>query len=457
MELREFLDQIPNYKEFMTIAELNASSKNLAREFENVELKEIGKSREDRPIYSLMIGEGEKNALLYAFPHPNEPIGSMSLEFLSWFLAKNPNFTNESGYKWYIIKAIDIDGAILNEGWFKGNFNPLKYAKNFYRPAPFEQVDWTFPVKYKKLQFNSPLPETRSLMELMINIKPKFMYSFHNSSFGGVYFYISREIGSMCDDLVNFVTKEKLPLHLGEPEMSSIKKIHDGFFQPIGVQEMYDSFVDEGVENPQQVIKCGTSSFDYLKNIIDNESFSFTCEIPYFYDKTIGDSSLLDDERKDLRLGSLEYIKEIYKQAKKIFRSIRKYSNKNTRIYTAIDDYLRRRGSIISLQIHEAKTSSFYDRKATVAQAFDLNVSKPWYDLLNASMVTRLCDEALAYHPENKVEITTIKKNYDNWIEQKVNEILSRTKFKVIPIQKLVRVQVGSALITLKNLSLNKH
>ncbi|MFW9818613.1 MAG: M14 family zinc carboxypeptidase [Candidatus Thorarchaeota archaeon] len=124
MDLKEILDQIPDYKEFMTIAELNASSKNLVREFENVELIEIGKSQEDRSIYCLKIGEGEKNALLYAFPHPNEPIGSMSLDFLSWFLAKNPNFMKESSYTWYIIKAIDIDGAILNEGWFKGNFNP---------------------------------------------------------------------------------------------------------------------------------------------------------------------------------------------------------------------------------------------------------------------------------------------------------------------------------------------
>ena len=190
MYLKEILDQIPEYKEFMTVAELDASSRKLARDFEDVVLKEIGKSREGRIIYCLKIGEGEKNALFYAFPHPNEPIGSISLEFLSCFLAKNPEFTKETGYTWYLIKAIDIDGAILNEGWFKGNFNPLKYAKNFYRPAPFEQVDWTFPVKYKKLQFNSPLPETRALMELMNNIKPTFTYSFHNSSFGGVYFYI---------------------------------------------------------------------------------------------------------------------------------------------------------------------------------------------------------------------------------------------------------------------------
>ncbi len=456
MDLKEILDQIPEYQEFMTIAELDASSKNLAREFENVELKEIGKSRESRTIYCLKIGAGEKNALLFAFPHPNEPIGSMSLEFLSCFLAKNPDFTKETGYTWYLIKAIDIDGAILNEGWFKGEYNPLKYAKNYYRPATFEQVEWTFPVKYKKLSFNSPLPETRVLMELLNNLKPKFMYSLHNSSFGGVYFLISHEKGNLYIDLVNFVTRENLPLHLGEPELSSMKKLHDGIFQSTGIQELYDSLEAEGIENPQQVLKMGTSSFDYLKNFTDEEHFSFTCEIPYFYDNRIGDRSLTELERKDLRLESLEYIKKIYIHSKKIFRSIRKYCNKNTRIYTVVENYLWRRGSALNLQIHEAKTSSYYDGKATVAQTFDLNVSKRWYDLLYCSMISRLCNEAISNHPENEVELTIVKKNFESWIEQNIKELLSKTKFEVIPIQKLVRIQIGSAFITLENLSLNK-
>ena len=453
MELREILNQIPNYKEFMTVTELDNSSKKLAKEFDHIDLKEIGKSQEGRTIYCLKIGEGKENALLFAFPHPNEPIGSMTLEFLSHFLAENPEFTKETGYTWYLIKVIDIDGAILNEGWFKGEFNPLKYAKNYYRPATFEQVDWTFPVKYKKLKFDSPLPETRALMELISNLKPKFMYGLHNSSFGGVYYYISYEIGNLYSDLVNFVTKENLPLHLGEPELSTMKKLHDGFFQSGGVQEIYDSLEAEGIENPQHVIKMGTSSFDYLKNIVGKESFSLVCEIPYFYDKCIADYSLTDLNRKNLRLESLEYIKNIYKPSKKIFRSIRKYCDKTSRCYTAVADYFWRRGSTLNLQIHEAKTSSYYDGKATTAQAFDLNISKRWYDLLCVSMITRLCNEAISNHPENEVEITKVKSDFEKWVEQKINELLSSTKFEVVPIQKLVRVQIGSAFITLKNLS----
>ncbi len=60
LELLDVLSQIPDYKEFMTITELNDSSKKLAKDFDHVELKEIGKSREGRTIYFLKIGEGKE-------------------------------------------------------------------------------------------------------------------------------------------------------------------------------------------------------------------------------------------------------------------------------------------------------------------------------------------------------------------------------------------------------------
>jgi len=437
----------------MTIAELDGSSKKLAQSFDHVDLNEIGKSREGRTIYCLKIGEGKKNALLFAFPHPNEPIGSMSLEFLSQFLAKNPEFTKKTGYTWYLIKAIDIDGAILNEGWFKGEFNPLKYAKNFYRPASFEQVEWSFPINYKKLKFETPPPETQALMHLINKLKPKFMYSLHNSGFGGVYFYVSRGIGNLFDNLVNLVKREHLPLHLGEPEAPYIKKLHDGVFQMFGIQKQYDYVEAKGIKNPQEFIICGTSSYDYLKSIASEENFTLVCEMPYFYHNSIGDTTLTEFERRDLRMQSLEYMKNISIHAKKIFRHIKKFCNKSTRIYTAVEGYIRITRPSLELEINVTKTSSMYEGKATVSQAFDLNISSRYYKLLIISMIVRLCEEAISIHPEKEIEITKIKNDLEKWIEQKIKELLSDTKFEVIPIQKLVRVQIGSAFITLENLS----
>jgi hypothetical protein len=50
----------------------------------------------------------------------------------------------------------------LNEGWFKGPFTPANYARHFFRPAPFDQVEWTFPDRVQTLKFDStPAGETR--------------------------------------------------------------------------------------------------------------------------------------------------------------------------------------------------------------------------------------------------------------------------------------------------------
>lgn len=453
IDLTKILNQVPEYKEFMTISDLDNSSKKLAEEFKRVDLKEIGKSRGGRTIYCLKIGEGKENALLFAFPHPNEPIGSMTLEFLSQFLAKNPEFVKKTGYTWYLIKAIDIDGAILNEGWFKGEFNPLKYAKNYYRPAPYQQVEWSFPINYKKLKFETPAPETQALMHLIQKIKPTFMYSLHNSGFGGVYFYISYGIGTVFKNLVDFVNRERLPLHLGEPETPYIKKLHDGIFQMFGVQGQYDYLESNGIENPQEFIKNGTSSFDYLKSLVSEKNFTLVCEMPYFYHNSIGDNSLTEFERRELRMESLVYQKEIAIEMKKNFRHLKKFCDKSTRIYTAVEEFIRIMRPDLELEINLTKTSPEYDGKATVSQAFDLNVAAKYYKLLTISMVVRLCEEAISIHPENKVEIKEIKNDLERWIEQKINDLLFNIKFEVIPIQKLVRVQVGSALITLENLS----
>ena len=454
MELIEILNQVPKYKEFMTVAELNNSSKKLAKNFDHVDLKEIGKSREGRTIYCLKIGEGKENVLLFGFPHPNEPIGSMSLEFLSWFLAKNPDFTIETGYTWYIIKAIDIDGAVLNEGWFKGEFDPLKYAKNYYRCAQSDQVEWSFPINYKKLKWETPMPETQALMQLINELKPKFMYSLHNWDFCGVYFYVTRGVGNLFVDLTEFVKREGLPLHLGEPELEFRKVLYNAIFQNEGIQEQYDFLEAKGIENPQEFLKSGTSSWDYLKSIVSEENFTLVCELPYFYHNSIGDASLSEFERRDVLLQSLEYMKNNYKYAKKIFNKIKKFCDKSTRIYTAVDYYIKITRPNLDSSIYDVKTSSAYDGKATVAQAFDSNVARRYIrSLLNISMIARLCEEALSNHPENKVEIANIKNDLEKWIEQKINELLSGVQYIVIPIQKLVRVQIGSAFITLKNLS----
>ena len=110
---QKLLEGIPDYKEFLTVEEMNSSSKKLAEEHpESVSIFEIGQTRDGIELYCLKIGSGSHTALMFGCPHPNEPIGTMMLEYFSKRLAEDEELRKELDYTWYIVKA-------WGRGWTK--------------------------------------------------------------------------------------------------------------------------------------------------------------------------------------------------------------------------------------------------------------------------------------------------------------------------------------------------
>ncbi|RKX50622.1 MAG: peptidase, partial [Thermotoga sp.] len=103
--IKKLVENVPDFHSFMTVDELNESSKKLADTYpDKVKLMEIGKSRDGDPILCLKIGDGDLKALLYAFPHPNEPVGSLMLDYLSWKLVEDDELRKTFNFTWYIVK-----------------------------------------------------------------------------------------------------------------------------------------------------------------------------------------------------------------------------------------------------------------------------------------------------------------------------------------------------------------
>jgi len=434
------VDEVPDYKVFYTIDELNASSNRLAHEHPGkVRIFDIGKSRKGEKIKALRIGKGKKAALLFAFPHPNEPIGSMTLEYLSRRLAEDRSL-DKLDFTWYLVKCIDPDGARLNQGWFKGPFTPLHYALNYYRPPGYQQVEWNFPIKYKTLIWDKPIPETKALMNIIDKTKPQFMYSLHNSGFGGVYFYVSNPCKPLYHKLHNLVKKENLPLHLGEPEAPYIKEFAKAIFYLFPVSEAYDFYKKHTKKDPAKIINAGTSSDDYARKVA--KTFTLVCEMPYYYDPRIADTSQSDTVRKDAIVHSIkvaeeryEFIKQKYSQVKPKVENIKE----KRPFIDAIEDSLKRFPDVIAAQKHWVRTDPKVKRKATVAEKFDSHVLSRFYGLLSFGMLYRCVKDT----ENQKVESEVLKKTTE-WNK----ELEKQLNYKVIPIQSLVRVQLGSALYT---------
>ncbi|MDH5449986.1 MAG: M14 family zinc carboxypeptidase [Candidatus Bathyarchaeota archaeon] len=434
------VEEVPDYKTFDTVDELKASSEKLVRKHPSkTEIFVIGKSRKGEEIKALRIGKGRKTALLFGFPHPNEPIGSMTLEYLSWRLAEDETL-DKLDFTWYIIKCVDPDGARLNEGWFKGPFTPLNYALNYYRPPGYQQIEWTFPIKYKTLVWDTPIPETRALMKIMEDVKPQFMYSLHNSGFGGVYFYVSSRCKPLYPQFQNLAKKEMLPLHLGEPETPYMKKLAEAIFKMPTSVEAYEFLKKHTNKDPAEIINYGTSSDDYARRVA--ESFTLVCEMPYYYDPRIGDTSESDVIRREAVLHSVAIAEERYNFVKekysKVKASLKEYEEKRP-FRDAIEDTLKRFPDSIAAQKHWAKTDPQLKRKATVAEKFDSHVLSRFYDLLSLGLLHRCVKDTKNGGVEK--EILQQMKEWNDRLERQLS-------YKVIPIRSLVRVQLGSALLT---------
>lgn len=444
-DIQKVLMAVPDYQVFLTVDELSASTHRLAERHPGVvEVLPAGRSRHGDPIEVLRIGHGPEEALLFAMPHPNEPIGSMTLEYLSWRLAEDEALREALGYTWYLIKCIDPDAARLNEGWFKGPFSVTNYARHFFRPPSFQQVEWTFPVDYKTLHFHDPLPETQAVMALIERVRPHFIYSLHNSGFGGVYFYISEDAVPLREPFYRLVESQELPLHLGEPEAPYMVQYARAIFKVPFIAETYDYLAAHIGGDPAETIRWGTSSFDHARQFGD--PFCLVCEMPYFYNPAIHDTSPGKTVRREAILQGIADDREGLRFLQQQYDAVQPELTVDSPFRDAIAEALRTTPQHLAAEENWARTDPRTVEMATVAEEFDnLHVNR-FYRLLRLGMFVRMLGVQAEATGESAAR-GAARAAVQSAFAARSAELEASLAYSVIPIQKLVRVQLGSALL----------
>lgn len=449
MKFKEIINNVPKYKEFLTVEELDKNSRELAEKYPNiVELNEIGKSTLGNSINCLKIGNGSKNALAFACAHPNEPIGTMTLEYLSSVLAENDEFLEELDYTWYIIKSVDPDGTKLNEGWFKGPFTILNYAENYYRPAGSKQVEWSFPIEYKELKFTDSIDETKVLMKLIDEIKPDFMASLHNGGFGGAFWYISKENENVYKNLAKIATKYGVPLNLGEPEIPFSKVYSPAVYQLVNTKDMYDFYEKYVNPHPANMINCGTTSDDYANSV--GNTFTLITELPYFYDTAVDDETLTEYIRKDIIIEGCNNIKKSAELLRENFEKIKIHIPDNNLCKLIVQEYVTMIGNQMDGKIQWAENNIDLNVKAKKCEVFDSLYTNEFYSLIYFGLFLRMVKEEI---DKNKKEI--LEEVYDLVYKEmkRKNDILEKNlNYIAISIDKLVKIQLESILVSIENL-----
>jgi hypothetical protein len=439
MNMKEILQAVPDYAEFYTPAELHERSARLAEEFPQIaQLHVVGHSTEGRPIELLTIGRGSRSALFIGVPHPNEPIGTLTLDFLSRLLCERADLREELDTTCLILQVADPDGLALNAGWLKGAFSPTSYALHYYRPAQDEQVEWGFPVHYKTLHFTTPPAETRVIMHLMDRYRPSFLYSLHNASFCGVYFYSSRRLPSSCiHHLYQLVATQELPLHCGEPEVSYIQPWDRAIYPFFGVRESYDFLENSLGQDPAPYLRTGTSSADYLRQLVP-DGLAVACELPYFTDPALQDETPAGISRREALAEGMRRTEDTLRLIATHFCALKDRLPQN-RLFRSVADYLDRTPRRLAAQRQKIADPA-YAQEATRAQAFDAVVCRSFQAVLYLGEVYRLAKEIGEEERAQEVRCQ---------VAERMAQMRAESQLCVLPLKRLVAVQAGSGLLAL--------
>lgn len=442
----KLLADIPEYETFLTAEELDASSRKLAEEHpECVELFSIGKSRDGHDLLCLKIGSGKKTALMFGLPHPNEPIGTMMLEYLTKALAESPELRERFGYTLYVVKAWDYDGYLLNEGWVKGPYTITNYSTHFFRPVSSQQVDWTFPIDYKELHFHDVMPEAQAMMGLIEKIRPDFIYSLHNSGFGGVYWYFTKDQDhDLYEELYEAPRRQNIPIHFGEPESPALKVFYPAVFEGGGIEVEYDYMEKYGVKNIAEEIGSGTCSDEFANKLCG--AITFLTEMPYFYDARINDTSVSDMTRGEAIREKIDWERKANEKLKDALNLSMDAMDQKNPFLMAIVGSMKESGEEAQLKMIEE--DPIYQTQATKAEKFDsVNISK-FYRLLGFGMLVRANELELARvkDAEKRAKLEQGKAAAQKIYDELAVSLEQEMHYSVIPIRKLVTIQLECGL-----------
>lgn len=435
------LHSVPEYDRFATVDEVHECLTRLAADHPGVAgLRRVGTSRLGDPLLCLTVGEGPRHAVVAAGPHPNEPIGGLTVTHLAARLCADRGFRESTGFTWHLIGCLDPDGTRLNEGWFAGPFTKAHYGRHFYRPAADEQVEWTFPFSYKRAYFDRVLPETLALMRLIDDTRPAFFTTLHNAEAGGAFYYLTRPLPSLQAALKDLPGRYGVPLHAGEPEHPSVRELEQAVYLAPAMEDYYDYLEGLGQDPTEHL--TGAASDSYIKKY---GTLGLIAEVPYWTDATAADTTPTDTLYRDLVLRRGADVRDTFAALDEIMAAVSADLVTRSPFLSASRSFIPMLAGIAATDEQRAGAPE-NDRPATVAEVASCR------DLLNSvrlrfgGMLLRALDGELAVGnatPTIRSRTAALAATYAKWCA----EAEAAGSEKTIPIHDLVAIQYGAILL----------
>lgn len=442
MAFSDYLTCVPELDRVCTVDEVNSAVDQLVAESPSIcRVRRIGTSRQGEPLRLLSVGHGTRNALVIGCPHPNEPIGLLTVTHLARLIAATPELREGIDFAWHFIPCIDPDGTRLNEGWFAGPHTIRGYHSDFYRPALRDQPEWTFPVLDERAYFDRTLPETEALARVIDELRPRFQYSLHNADFGGVFFILNAEVPGVADDLAAVAAQLEVPLSLGPVDTLGWPSAGPAvYLMPPAEALIAANASDSGARH-------GGCSAHYAEK---HGTTTLITEVPFWHDERASDSSDSGRSYAEVLRASAHRLRQDAVKLTELQVRIRPHLRVSSPMPAAAADFTDHAVSLAAA--HEAIAATAGTRTASVAEVFAAESVVDMLRLRTAGVLRRQlvveCEARSAPLPLRDA-LDEVDELFDEWCEQASNTLSEKT----FSLRQLVSLQLAAAVAVVSRLS----
>ncbi|WP_079191397.1 M14 family zinc carboxypeptidase [Streptomyces sp. CB00455] len=167
-------------------------------------------------------GTGNRNVLVVAGAHANEPVGGATALSLARRVLRDP--APRAGCAWHFLLCADPDGAALHRT--PRPYSLLDYHRNFFRPPGPEQPEWAPSL----LPPDRLPPETLVLTALIDELRPVLQVSLHATDLGGSWVQLTRDIPGLAEPFAKSAAELRIPVENGASDAAGWSSPGPGIF-----------------------------------------------------------------------------------------------------------------------------------------------------------------------------------------------------------------------------------
>ena len=234
--------------------------------------------------------------------------------------------------------------------------------------------------------------------------------------------------------------------------MPYAKKLSEAVYLMSSIEDSYDYPDEYTNKDPTGLIKGEGGSIEYTRQIVPN-IFSIVCEVSCFYDFRINDLRRPGVKRRDAVLYGVKLSNEMFSFLKKEYEAVQALLAMTSKFKEAIEETLRKISDHLEAKRKWAESVGELGDLATIAQQFDSYAITRFYGMLSFGMFIRMIDYQLQNTSlvEEKGELEETKRRVETELEKHNEKLLEELNY-VIPIKRLVAVQLAAALTTVEYL-----